>query len=342
MNKNTEILRAGAVVLLLTFIGTVGYMYLEKFHFLDALYMTVISMSTVGYGEVHTLSPAGKIFTMFLILSSLGVLGYFLTQMTQDIFRTQVGSFFGRNTRNLKKNQMKNHVIVCGYGRNGRQVVSELLAHKVKVVIVEEKQDVITSHADKNLQFIEGDATIDDTLLRAEINHARALITALPIDADNLYVALSARALNPDLNIISRASNESAEKKLRMAGVNSVVTPERVGGSHMATLVAQPDVVEFLEKLNIHGDSPVQLMEIMCTNLPGEFVNKPIKEIDLRKLTGVNILGYKKASGEFIINPSPDTRLYPDSKLFVLGTPEQISDVSKLLGGKMYKSYPEM
>lgn len=336
LKNNKELIWAGAAVLILTVVGTVGYMILERFQLLDALYMTVISMSTVGYGEVHQLSPPGKIFTMFLILASLGVVGYFLTQMTQNVFRTQVGFFFGRNQRNLKTQKMKNHVIVCGYGRNGKQVAAELLAHSEQVIVVEQKHDIVTGNLEQGIQFIEGDATEDEILLNAGINNAKALITALPIDADNLYVVLSARALNPDLNIISRAADESAEKKLRMAGVNSVVTPERIGGSHMATLVAQPDVVEFLEKLNVHGDSPVQLMEILCSRLPENLINKPIREIDFRKLTGINILGYKTASGEFIVNPSPDTRLYPDAKLFVLGTRGQISDLSNRLGGEVH------
>lgn len=332
---NKELLWAGAAVLILTVVGTVGYMVLEGFHLLDALYMTVISMSTVGYGEVHQLSPTGKIFTIVLILASLGVVGYFLTQMTQNVFRTQVGFFFGRNQRNLKTQKMKNHVIVCGYGRNGKQVAAELLAHGEQVIVVEQKHEIVTGNLEENIQFIEGDATEDEILQNAGVNNAKALITALPIDADNLYVVLSARALNPDLNIISRAADESAEKKLRMAGVNSVVTPERIGGIHMATLVAQPDVVEFLEKLNVQGDSPVQLMEILCARLPENLINKPIREIDFRKLTGINILGYKTASGEFIVNPSPDTRLYPDAKLFVLGTRGQINDLSNRLGGEV-------
>ncbi|MBN2639900.1 MAG: potassium channel protein [Bacteroidales bacterium] len=336
MRNNKDLIWAGAAVLILTIVGAIGYMLIEHYQLLDALYMTVISMSTVGYGEVHKLSSGGKIFTMFLILSSLGIVGYFLTQITQNIFRTQVGFFFGRNQRQINIRKMKNHVIVCGYGRNGRQVASELVAHGEKVIVIEEKHNIVAENLGNEIQFFEGDATEDEVLLNSGIATAKALITALPIDADNLYVVLSARALNPNLNIISRAADESAEKKLRMAGVNSVVTPERIGGSHMATLVAQPDVVEFLEKLNVHGDSPVQLMEILCSGLPADLINKPIKDIDFRKLTGINILGYKTASGEYIVNPSPDTRLYPDAKLFVLGTRAQIKDLSNRLGGVVH------
>ena len=318
---------------MLTLVGTVGFMFFEHYSFLDALFMTVITMSTVGYGTEHPLSPWGKIFTILFIFVSLGVVGYFISQITQHFFKRQFGFFLGQYNRNLKRKKMKNHVIVCGYGRNGRQVVKELIAYKEHVVVIDNNHEVIVSQNQNNTEFIEGDATIDDVLISAGIQKAAALISALPVDADNLYVVLSARELNPNLKIISRASNDGAEKKLRMAGVNNVVTPERVGGTHMATLVAQPDVVEFLDCLNTHGSSPVQLREIFCDKLPENLVNKPIKEIGYRKITGANILGFKTATGEYILNPSPDTQLVPNSKLFVLGTTEQIAELAKLVGG---------
>ncbi len=322
--------------MMLTMVGTTGFMFFEHYSFLDALFMTVITMSTVGYGTGHPLSPWGKIFTILFIFVSLGVVGYFISQITQHFFKRQFGFFLGQYNRNLKRKKMKNHVIVCGYGRNGRQVVQELIAFKEHVVVIDNNHEVIVSQNFDHTEFIEGDATVDDVLIEAGIKKAAALISALPVDADNLYVVLSARELNPDIKIISRASNESAEKKLRMAGVDNVVTPERIGGTHMATLVAQPDVVEFLDSLKTRGTSPVLLREIICDNLPENLVNKPIKEIGYRKLTGANILGFKTATGEYILNPSPDTQLFPNSKLFVLGTREQISELSKLVGGTVF------
>lgn len=333
MKDSSEFVKGALLFLLLILVGTAGFMFLEHYSFLDALFMTVISMSTVGYGTVHPLSPWGKIFTILFIVVSLGVVGYFISQITQHFFKRQFGFFLGPYSRNSKRKKMKNHVIVCGYGRNGSQVVKELIAYKEKIVVIDNNHELIVNQRFDQTEFIEGDATVDDVLIKAGVQKATALITALPVDADNLYVVLSARALNPNLKIISRASNESAEKKLRMAGVTNVVTPERVGGTHMATLVAQPDVMEFLECLNRRGNSPVQLMEIICDKLPEDLINKPIEEIGYRKITGVNILGFKTASGEYILNPSPDTQLYPNSKLFVLGTFEQVSELSRLVGG---------
>lgn len=333
MKDSSEFVKGAILFLLLILVGTAGFMFFEHYSLLNALFMTVISMSTVGYETLHPLSPWGKIFTILFILISLGVVGYFISQITQHFFKRQFGFFLGPYNRNSKHKKMKNHVIVCGYGRNGSQVVKELVAYREKIVVIDNDHELIVNRSFDNTEFIEGDATVDDVLIRAGVQKASALITALPVDADNLYVVLSARALNPNLKIISRASSESAEKKLRMAGVTNVVTPERVGGSHMATLVAQPDVMEFLECLNRRGNSSVQLSEIICDKLPEDLINKPIKEIGYRNITGVNILGFKTASGEYILNPSPDTQLYPNSKLFVLGTSEQITEFSKLVGG---------
>jgi len=330
-NQRTELLKAGIYVLILLFIGTAGYMLIESYPPIDALYMTVITISTVGFREIKPLSDTGKIFTIFLIISSLGVLAYFLSNLTQSLFKTQLGFFFGGNFKYLKQKKMENHIIVCGYGRNGNQVVHELTAFGKKVVVIDKNHELVLSKISEPVQFVEGDATEDQILLQAGIHKARSLITTLPVDADNLFVVLTARTLNPDINIISRASSESSEKKLRMAGVDNVVMPERVGGAHMATLVAQPDVLEFMEHLNIHGDSPVQLMEIMCSNLPKDLLHKPIKELGLREKTGANIIGYKTSAGEYILNPTPDTKLYPDSKIFVLGTKKQVEEMRKIL-----------
>jgi voltage-gated potassium channel len=337
-NQTPELLKAGIYVLILMIIGTVGYMLIESYSLIDALYMTVITVSTVGFREVKPLSDPGKIFTIFIILSSLGVLAYFLSNLTQSLFKTQLSFFFGGNLKHLKQKKMENHIIVCGYGRNGSQVVQELTAFGEKVIVIDKDHELVVSKIAEPIQFIEGDSTEDQVLLQAGINKARSLITTLPLDADNLFVVLTARTLNSDINIISRASSESSEKKLRMAGVNSVVMPERVGGAHMATLVAQPDVMEFMEHLNIHGDSPVQLMEIMCTDLPKALLHRPIKELELRKKTGANIIGYKTAAGEYILNPTPDTKLYPDSKIFVLGTKEQVEEMRKILNSAVFQN----
>lgn len=320
------------LVLLLTIIviGTSGYMIIEKDPFLNALYMTIITVSTVGFGEIHQLSPAGKIFTIFLIISSFTTYAYALTTLSVHFFEGQLGFFIkGYKKKSIRK--MENHVILCGYGRNGQQALKELKAHNYSYIVIDQSRKVLDDNTERSDYFIEGDATQDEVLIRANIRTARAIITTLPIDADNLYVVLTARALNPDLVIISRASSESSETKMRMAGVDNVVLPEKVGGAHMASLVARPDVIEFLDHLSVHGKDPTNLEELFCTDLPDEGTNRTIYEIGIRRKTGANIIGLRTPDGRFVLNPSPDTRVYNGTKLFVLGTSDQIEEMKKIL-----------
>jgi voltage-gated potassium channel len=294
--------------------------------------MTIITISTVGFGEIHKLSSPGKIFTIFLILFSFGTYAYAISIITTYFVESKLSIWFLKGTRGkstLKK--MENHVIICGFGRNGQQAAEELKMFNKSVVVIENEHDIIIDNLEQQFRFIEGDATHDEILLQANINSASALITTLPNDADNLFVVLSARSLNPQLQIISRASNESSEKKLRVAGANNVILPEKVGGNHMAVLVAKPDIVEFLEHLSMRGSSPTNLEEIVCSNLLSEISCKSIHEIGIRQKSGANIIGFKTPEGEFILNPSPETNVIPGSKLFVLGTQEQIEAMKKIL-----------
>jgi len=332
-NSSREVIIAGLLLLLIIVIGIIGYMYLEDYHFINAMYMTIITISTVGFREVNELTDGGKLFTSGLILTSIVVLGYTISILTQKLVHSQLRFFYTINNKKMKLKNMENHVIVVGYGRNGKQVANEMLTLGMKIVVVDQSHELVINNMGLPVRFIEGDATDDEVLIKAGIKSAQSIISTLPNDADNLYVVLTARTLNHDLKIISRASSESSEKKLRMAGVDNVVMPERVGGAHMATLVAQPDIVEFLDHLTIHSDIPTQLTEIMCNELSPDLINKPIREIGIRKKSGANVIGFKTATGDYIINPTPDTLLIPNSKLFVLGTTEQIGNMKKIMKG---------
>ena len=312
-------------------IGTTGYIVFEDMSFMDALYMTVITMSTVGYKEVHELSNQGRIFTMFLIVTSFGVFLYSLTKITAHLIEGRLSIFFSsdRVTGRIKK--MKNHVIVVGYGRNGQQTVNDLLQIKREVVVVEKNREIINARPDKKPLFMEGDATEDEVLLKAGIKTASALITTLPVDADNLFVVLTARSLNPALRIISRASHEASEDKLHKAGASHVVMPEKVGGTFMVNLVAKPDLAEFFHHLSIEGSEGVNLVEVDCSDLPAEYRERTIHDMSIRRLTGANIVGFKTPDGQYIINPGGDTVMNRGAKLFVLGTPEQIVKVKQIL-----------
>jgi voltage-gated potassium channel len=207
-----------------------------------------------------------------------------------------------------------------------------LKKHDKRFVVIESKKDVTDSLTHKYSDLVlEGDATQDEVLEKAGIARASAIITTLPVDADNLFIVLTARSLNPKLTIIARASDDNSDKKLKTAGADNVIMPDKIGGAHMASLVLKPDVIEFVDHITGQGGPDINLEEITFENLPEHLRNKTIRDLEIRNKSGANIVGFKTAKGEYVINPSPDTQLIPEGKLFVLGTPEQISALKKLL-----------
>ena len=293
--------------------------------------MTVITVATVGFQEVHPLSDAGRLFTSFLIITSFGTFAYALTSLSKYVIDGEFNRYFKNYKVNSEIQQLKDHIIICGYGRNGRQAAQVLKKHNKRFVVIEQKSDVIEGMNKKyeNLVVL-GDSTRDEVLIKAGIHKAKALITTLPIDADNLFIVLSARSLNPGLSIISRASDDNSDKKLKVAGANNVIMPDKIGGAHMASLVMQPDVIEFIDVITGQGGTTINLEEITFDNLPQEYRNKTIKDLEVRQKTGANIVGFKTAQGDYVINPSADTKIIPDAKLFVLGTGEQIKKLKEL------------
>ena len=292
--------------------------------------MTIITITTVGFGEVHPLSESERLFTIFLILMSVTTLGYALSILTQYVASGE----FIKNLK-LKKVQksiekLRGHTIVCGYGRNGKQATVKLSKYNKPFVIIENDDERIAEIEEQNLLYIKGDATIDDILQKAAIGKASSLITALPSDADNLYVVLSARQLNENMTIVSRASNDSSDVKLRIAGANNVIMPDKLGGEHMASLLVTPDIVEFVDKLAADSENATHLEEIIVDSLPKEFLLKSIRDLDLRKKTGCSIIGFKTPENEYVINPDAATKLKENSKLIVLGSAQQIQNLSKL------------
>ena len=324
---------AGALLLIVVLIGTIGYMLIDpRFSFLDALYMTINTIGTVGFREVYPLTQTGQIFTIFLIITGFGTFAFAISSLTSYVLTGEFREYY-RITKNLNAiEELSGHTIICGYGRNGRQAAHVLKKHGRRFVVIEQKKEVIATLKQKHSELVlEGDATQDDILEKAGIVRASSLITTLPIDADNLFIVLSARTLNPNLIIISRASDDNSDKKLKIAGANNVIMPDKIGGAHMASLVLKPDVIEFIDHITGQGGPDINLEEILFDNLPIPLRNKTIRDLEIRNKSGANIVGFKKGNGEFVINPDPDTQLIPDGKLFVLGTPEQIQKLKTLL-----------
>jgi len=314
--------------------GTVGYHLLEGMNFLDSLYMTVITISTVGFKEVGTesLSAAGKVFTMGLIITSLGTLAYIGSNMARFVFDGELANYIKTYRVDKKIAKLKNHVIIVGYGRNGEQTAIELKEHGVDFVIVDRRDNVISrARQDAELLYINGDATHEDVLEKARVREARALIATTPNDADNVFVVLTARSMNPGLTIISRASEMESQMKLKRAGASNVIMPERIGGQRMAKLVHQSDVVEFLEYILLQKSRDVSLEEVSCKNLSARFVGKSIADLKVREVSGANIVGLKVSDARYVFNPDPGMILSRNDQLFVLGTPEQIGLLQEVM-----------
>ncbi|MEA2043438.1 MAG: potassium channel protein [Bacteroidota bacterium] len=327
------------VLLIIVFIGILGYMTMEGFTFLEAIYMTIITISTVGFAEVSTLSDEGRLFTIMLIISSFGLFGYIITSITRVFFDGEYKKIIKLYKVNRKLKKLKNHVIVCGFGRNGRKATFDLLEEGKKVVVIERDDSVIKEDINEsiignpNFISIVGDASHEESLLKTKPETASALVTTLPNDAENLLIVLTIRELYSDIKIISRASDEHSLAKLKRAGASNIIMPDIVGGARMAKLVTQPDIVEFLEMIMLKEGVDVQLEELFCRDLGVREAPATIASLDVRRKTGVNMIGVKTHEGKYIYNPEPDMVLNREDKIFVIGTPKQISKLEEMISG---------
>jgi voltage-gated potassium channel len=323
---------AAALLLSAIFTGVFGYIIIEGWSFSKSFYMTIITIATVGFREVEPLSIPGMYFTTFLIVSSFGIFAYAVTTFIRYVVDGTFRHIFKDTRVKRKIKKLKDHVIVCGFGRNGKQVVRELIEHQVPLVIIENNEQTMESILeDPYLLYIHGDATKDEVLRMCQIELAKALITTLPVDADNLLVVLTAREMNPSLTIISRASDEHSDSKLRRAGANNIIMPDKIGGTRMAKLVTQPDIVEFLDFIMLQSSENMALEEISCKNIASCFDGKTIRELDVRNESGANIIGLRREDRSYIINPIPEIVLTSNDKIFVLGTRNQIEKLKELL-----------
>jgi voltage-gated potassium channel len=309
----------------LTLTGILGYMLLENFTFLEALYMTVITIASVGFNEVKPLDATGQMFTIALILVNLGLFTYFITLLSHYFFDLEFVKKYKMIKMENSIRKLENHVIICGFGRNGKESAQILHDNKIPFVVVEEKHELENDLNFEVKYFMKADATKDEVLLEAGINNARAVLITLPVDADNLFVVLTAKQLNPDVTIISRASQDSSIKKLKIAGANNVIMPDKIGGAHMATLVMLPDVVEMLSIMSTRNNTGFRVAEIKTQK------SISLSELDLWKKTNCTILGIKDKDNHYAINPLASYCINPGESLIVMGSDEQIGNAKKLV-----------
>lgn len=325
MSLTRRLYLAFFLVLLILILGSVGYLIIEGWSLFDALYMTVITISTVGYREVAPLSFAGKLLTIFIIAAGVGTVIYTLGTLIEFLVEGHFSGLLGRRRMERQVKKLKDHYIICGFGRVGEEVAKELSRADVHFVVVDNNADKIRKCEKQGFLYVAGDAAEDEVLKAAGVERAKGLIAVVDNDADNIFVTLSAKGLNQTVFVVARAEQEESENKLKKAGADRVVSPASIGGRRMAALLLKPLVCDYLdviahsesiqfqlEELEIKGDTPIAEMSI--------------KDAAVRDKTGVLIMAVKRPNGEIITNPSSSVTLQTGDKLVVMGTREQLEE----------------
>lgn len=330
MNSTRRLLWGISALATIITIGVIGYIVIEGWAFLEALYMTIITITTVGYAEVHPLSAGGQVFTIFLIISGVGGALYTISGIIEYIIEGNLGITWGRRRMQNKISKIKGHFILCGFGRVGEAVARTFHEEGAPFVIIDNNPSRIERLEQSEYLYLEGDATRDEVLKEAGVERARGLVATLGSDADNTYITLSGRALNPGIFIESRASSEQAEAKLMSAGANRVVAPYRIGARRMAMLAMRPKVVDFIDTIIRHPGPELQMENIAIedgSTLAGQTVS------ELRQCSDANILAINKKNGSMLANPSGEEKISAGDSLIIMGTRDQLSSLESICGG---------
>jgi len=329
-DRHLKVLAVSLALAVLLVVGTSGYMFLEEMTFLDALYMTVITVSTVGFKEVAELDPPGKLFTMVIIICGLGLVAYAFTNFFSFILEGEFKNIVRRRRMEKQINRMKDHYILCGAGQTGQSVIERFQRSRVPFIVVEKHEEKVEELIEQgNLAYL-GDATHEETLEKVNIKEAKGLVSCLSNDADNVFTVLTARGMNNDLRIVSRAIEKNAHSKLLKAGANNTISPNELGGTRMASLLLRPAVVSFLDIITHVDEMTLDLEEVqLCerSDLPG----KTLKEARIPERTGLIVLAIKKQDEEILrFNPGPQEKLEAADKMLVLGMEEQVDKLRKM------------
>ena len=334
MRAFRRVLVGSAILLAIVVVGVAGYRVIEGWSFLDALYMTITTITTVGYGEVHPQGTAGRVFTMFLIIGGVGGALYALTGIIQFVVEGEIGTGLAKRRMETRIDQLRQHFILCGYGRVGEEIARVFTEEGVPFIVIDNSAAGLARLATSGYLYVEGDATKDEILTRAGVEHAKGLVAAVGTDADNTYITLSARGLRPDLFIESRASDIQAEAKLKRAGADRVVSPHHIGGRRMAMLAMRPAVVDFIDTVT-RGRGREMIMESLDLRAGSPLINKPVS--DVRKETGITILAVWKKEGALLPNPSDTERLSEGDRLVVVGAAASLEGLEKAAATRLAK-----
>ncbi len=315
-----------AITLLLTTIltGIIGFIWISGYSLLEAFYMTIITLASVGYGEVKPLDPSGQIFASLLIVFNMGIFAYSLAVVSAFLIEGDLQTFLKYRNVYKKIDNMSGHTVICGFGRHGKEIAQQLHRLRLPFVVIEQNAELLEALRASSYLFLEGDATNDHLLCDAGIMRAKAIIITFGEDAFNAYTVITARQLNPNIQIITRASSPAMQSKLLRAGANHIIMSELIGGYYMATLVHQPEAIAFFNMLtNLRGTS-IHFREVGYEELKTEFQDKTIRELAIYSRTGANVIGMQKPDGKYIINPIAETYILPHTRLIVLGDKVQM------------------
>jgi voltage-gated potassium channel len=319
---------------IITVAGVWGYMVFEGWSFTDALYMTVISVTTAGYKEVHPLDTSGQLWTMALLITGVGTLFYAAVSSVELVVEGTIRGYFGRRRMEAAINKLNGHYLLCGYGRVGRQVAHEFAHDGIPFVIVEQDPATVEECVEEGYLVLLGEASDDDVLEEAGVRRARGLVAAVNADADNVFVVLSARKLNPKLHIVARASSDESAAKLEIAGADRTLSPYAVGGRRLASLATQPLVVDFLDIVT-RGEEGIEFrLEEFMVPEESSIADRTIGELRIGERTGAIILATRNHEGKFDTTPSATDRISAGDTLIVLGTREQITRLEHLMEGE--------
>ncbi len=321
-----------SVFLLLVIIvsGTVGYHLIEGMSAFDALYMTMITISTVGFSEIKPLSTPGRVLTIFIIVSGISVLTYSLGQVARIVVEGELRQILGRRKLEKKIAELKNHYIICGFGRIGSTIAKELAAENIPFIIIEQAPERIEQIDASHYFYLNLDATADSTLLKAGLHSAKGLVTAVSSDADNVFIALSAKGLRPDIFILARASETKNEAKLLRAGASRVVCPYQMGGRRMAEILRRPTVVDFIDNTMMNSELDLKMEEAVI-GPSSPLIGKTVVTSNIRQDFGVIIVAIKKATNEMIYNPMPAEILDAGDVIVVIGKKDGLRRMSQVV-----------